>query len=112
MQLVGREYNPHTGVTTEMRLDGGRIVVEQRADVTEMIEANKRMANANSGKRYGDGLMHEVARIPNLIAFKWLREDGLDIYSNEPNMRRKLFRKLNDPEWKYLKTTDKRIILK
>jgi hypothetical protein len=49
--------------------------------------------------------MWHYASIPTGLQMKWLIEEGLDVYDD--NHWPRILRKLNDPEYKYLKTTNK-----
>lgn len=84
----------------------GIVELHHTQDVGHIIEANKMMSNDADYSRKGikEDWWH-YARIPNLVAFKWLKEEGIDIWNK--NHKKKVFAKLADPEYKYLKTTTK-----
>jgi hypothetical protein len=54
-------------------------------------------------------MMHHVAEIPSGVIIKLQREHGLDLFSSDPAEMRKLRRILDDPEFRYLKTTVKKL---
>ena len=76
--------------TVQIRYDG--------YDVPLIVADNKKAQSEHSGKM-GDGL-HKVASIPASILMQWVMEDGHEAVYLDENY---LARKLNDPDWKYLK---------
>lgn len=100
------DYNGATGEETIFhRYHDGSWSVETRADITDVLDANKEQQNhgARPGAIEAPWLRH-VARIPPVIIVKWLNEYGINFYDpdHEPAWRRLL----NSSEWKWLKTTD------
>ena len=91
------DYNSVTDVTT---------VISEYDDVSANLELNKALANDPEywAKGVKAGLAH-YAHIPNSIVTKWLIEDGVNVLDR--NDERKVYRLLNSPEYKYLKTTTK-----
>lgn len=79
--------------------EGGEVVSLQ--DVAPIIEQNRAAYDANDGYT-ADRSMRRVAYIPQVIIQKWLNEDGLDVWN--PEHKQRLMRKLNDPDWRYLRT--------
>ena len=91
------DYNEHTDEAT----------LEYEQDVAPVLEANKAMAN--DPEVWKDGVKNDFAlyaSIPVGLQMKWLVEEGLDVYDD--NAWPQIFRKLNDPQYQYLKTTTKR----
>jgi hypothetical protein len=85
----------------------GSAVIRTRQEVGGILDHNKliRDNDPNRGWRMnGDWRLY--ASIPNVIVHKWL-EEGIDIYSGE--QQDALARKLNDPDWAYLRTANGRI---
>ena len=89
---------------TEVLLDHtGRVIVDTWQDVEPILEANAR----SRGERQR-GELRYVATIPNVILLKWLNEAhargnaGLRMFTKEFDALVK--RKLEDPDWKYLRT--------
>lgn len=79
--------------------DEGTVSVRYEGyDVPLIADANKRAQNDHNGKM-GDGL-HHAATIPASILIQWVAEDGREAVYLDPAY---LTRKLNDPDWKYLK---------
>jgi hypothetical protein len=71
-----------------------------------IIEENKRAETHKVDK----DLWH-VAHIPASVCVKWLVEEGLDVHSSDPDMRRRLMRKLMDSDYRHLAPGMNRIIL-
>jgi hypothetical protein len=89
-------YDPLTDTTT----------IKTMGDSTPYLEINKKMANDNDFTK--KGIKSEFwlyASIPPAVQVKWLIEEGLDVYNRHHGPR--LSQKLEDPQWKYLKTTVK-----
>ena len=101
-------YDSFTGLSQHHEYDSltdtTRIITS--GDSTPYLEINKKMANDNDFTK--KGIQSEFwlyASIPPAVQVKWLIEEGLDIYNRHHGPR--LSRKLEDPDWKYLKTTVK-----
>lgn len=99
-------YDPQTDTT----------YIEKTQDVEPILEANKSLQNWGIGgaARLNDfsrrGIKNNwwhVALIPNLIIEKWLLEEGINVFDRDhwPAVRRKL----NSPDWRYLRTGTGRI---
>jgi len=77
---------------------------EQRVDV--ILDKNRAMANHNNG--YSPSReMRRVGSIPNIVALKWLKEEGWWCF--EPANADKLMRKLNDIDYRWLRTAPGRL---
>lgn len=91
----------------------GTFTIENRQDVEAILEANKQDAVNNrpikEQARKAGGWGAHAARIPLQLVHKWLVEEGLDVYSNDPDQKRRLKQKLNDPEWRHLRTSGGRL---
>lgn len=86
--------------------DGTSTIVSVQ-DVAPALERNKAMAAHNDGWSPSREL-RRAAFIPNIIRQKWLTEEGWDAY--RPDLYgEQLRRKLNDPEWRYLRTAEWRV---
>lgn len=99
------DYDPFTGVTHYFHYDEqtGDWGIESQQDCSQIIEANKILQNEDSYSQ--KGIKNEwwhVASIPVVVQEKWLRE-GIDIFNKDHWHQVK--RKLNDPEYRYLKAT-------
>jgi hypothetical protein len=79
--------------------DGDRLIIKSTQDV-ESILAHNRMLQADTTKTRTKEMRH-VASIPNIIIEQWLKE-GINIFQKEGWERAK--KKLNDPDYRYLRT--------
>lgn len=98
------DRNPLTGEVCYMQVEGDTFRIINTQDVTPIIDANKRAQNAPELTRKGikKDMIH-YASIPNTVILKWRQELGVDVFNHDH--RKKVFSLLNDPEYKYLKTT-------
>lgn len=96
-------YDPLTGVRTQFEdLGDDGFALHTTQDVAGVLDDNKDKRNAGRAYYARDPDMWKAASIPVTIILKWLIEDKLDVY--DPDHLERLKKKLNDPEWKYLKT--------
>jgi len=97
------------GVRRDWRPDGqGGIEIRMSQDVAAVLDHNKAARNHNDGydqKRE----MRRVARIPSMVALKWLNEEGW--WYADPENADRLLKKLNDPDWAHLRTADGQLAL-
>lgn len=112
------EFDAQTGTSVFHHYDDltDTTVIEEVQDVQPYIERNKRIQNMDAGGAKGlseysrkgikDSWWH-VASIPNGVAMKWLKEDGINIY--DENHWPRVKKKLNDPDYKYLRTGTGRV---
>lgn len=99
------DYNPDSGIWTWHELDRAEkktVISYTYDDVDGILDNNKMNYNHVNGWN-ADRSLHKVATIPLSIINKWLIEEGLDIYNGEHADRLK--KKLNDPEWRFLRTS-------
>lgn len=88
------DYNELTDQTT----------LEYVQDVEPLLELNKKLQNETEYSKSGiKQEMWHYASIPNGLVMKWLIEEGLDVYDD--NAWPQIMRKLNDPQYAYLKAT-------
>lgn len=107
MRLFHTETNL-LGVTRQYFCDDdGNISVNASQDLEPLLERNKSVAN-DRGKRVTSDYANPVATIPPIILLKWMNEEGWNAYDadKDPDVDRKLKQKLNDPEWRYLRTSE------
>lgn len=91
------------GVHRHVHLSDDGVFTERLVqDCEPVLEINKAMTLHNDGYTPGRE-MRRAASIPMGVVLKW-REEGIDIFN--PNHAYAIKRKLNDPEWRYLRTAD------
>jgi hypothetical protein len=100
------DFNPLTGERCIFEADAQtntmRLTHEQ--DIGDILDGNKRLANNEDLSRKGIKRdMWHYATVPNAVALKWKQEKGVDVFN--PEHRKAMFKLLNDPEYRYLKTT-------
>lgn len=85
--------------------DGTNSVVSQQsgAVIEDILDHNKALAAENDGWSTGGGrVMRRCASIPLALILKWKVEEGWDAFN--PAHAERLRRKLNDPDYAYLRT--------
>jgi hypothetical protein len=103
------EIKDEDDVTTKMEARNGKLLVVRSQDVAPYLKANAEKRNSFSdwrpyAKRRGQrGEMRHVAEIPNIVVEQWLKE-GIDVFSQDPAMQRRVRWKLDSNEFKYLRT--------
>lgn len=93
------------GAKVRFHLDnnGEDLTVEHTQDVGAIIEHNKALQSMPQRSDWG----RHIASIPEVIVMKWLDEEaarGNHLRMYTPEFNQLIERKLNDPEWKYLRT--------
>lgn len=88
--------------------DGAEI--KSVTDVAPILERNKAMANHNDGWSPSKEL-RRVGSIPFALIHKWLCEDGVNVLDagHDPHAAAYLMRKLNDPDYRHLRTAPGRL---
>ena len=92
---------------TRIHLDsnGQDMAIETIQDVEPILERNKLLRSLDQLNTDG---MKEIAEIPNVILIQWLNEEhargneSLRLFT--PEMDEIVKKKLNDPDWAYLRT--------
>lgn len=69
-------------------------------DAEPAIERNRRLQNDTDHSRKGEWWY--VGHIPNAIIAKWHQDYGIDVFNKDH--RDAVLKKLDDPEWRYLRT--------
>ena len=104
------DYDPYTGVTTTFDYDHSNdiTIIGREQDIQPALERNKALQLDEQYSK--DGIKaswwHE-AFIPNIVIEKFKNEFGLDIFNK--NHIGAIKKKLNDPEYLYLRTTASKI---
>lgn len=78
-----------------------KIHISHSQDVTAILEANKRAREQAEGQRMGE--MVRVATIPDVVAVQWMNE-GINVMAPNKEDLARMKKKLNSPEWAYLRT--------
>lgn len=84
----------------------GKAYLEKIQDVEPILERNKAL-QTHDGKlpmERGEGNFRRVGIIPNVIIEKWKNEFGVDVF--KPADWPKVRALLNDPEWRYLRSSE------
>lgn len=96
-------------VSTKIEGREGKILVVRSQDVAPYLRANEQERNSYSdwrpyAKRRGQrGEMRKVAEIPNIVVEQWLKE-GINVFSQDPAMQRRVRWKLDSNEYRKLRT--------
>lgn len=72
-------------------------------DCQPIFDANKEAQN-HCNPNSPSGELRLVARIPSIFAQKWMNEEGLDIWSPDPDVQRAIDRKLNSSDYEWMRT--------
>jgi hypothetical protein len=106
MRLV--DVTPVPGGYERLYVDeDGNVVDEFIADVEPVLDRNVRYQNGDKPPT-GPG-WEMIFSIPETLAWKWKREIGVDVWSNDPEQQERVKRLVNDLDWKKLKTVDERL---
>lgn len=94
-----------SGIVSHHAFDGDDLIVNRTQDVEPILDDNKAMANE---PQHGD--FRHIGSIPVVIIEKWMNEDGVNILAmGNEEFSAFIERKLNDPDWRHLKTYSGRI---
>tara|TARA_A200000159_G_scaffold133039_1_gene130979 strand:+ start:35006 stop:35305 length:300 start_codon:yes stop_codon:yes gene_type:complete len=75
--------------------------ISHSQDVSAILEQNKIAREQAEGKKMGD--MVRVATIPDVVVIEWMNE-GINVMSPNREDLRRIKKKLNSPEYAYLRT--------
>lgn len=93
-------------VSTSFHMDGHALTVQRVQDVEPILDHNKALQNT---PQRTESFRH-VGTVPNVILEKWINEEGAPVLSMSAHeFKRFIRRKLNDPDYRWLKTTDGRL---
>lgn len=103
-----RRLDSDNGVSSTFHYDsdGDRTTVQTVQDVEPILENNKRLQTLNDGYN-ADRTMKRIASIPLVVVQQWMQEDGVN-WLALPKAEKAVYlrRKLNDPQWRYLRTSE------
>lgn len=98
------EYDPFRGLRIDFEADGDNFHLHYTQDVEPVLEENKAKQNAGRDYYAKDPDMWKIASIPVTVQYEWIRRYGRDpLKSENHDLLRRL---LNDPEWRYLRTSE------
>jgi len=111
MQHYKKEYNPYTDAVEDWYWDADNetFTIRNRHNLGNILEMNKSQAAGSLESRFGGEMLHHVAEIPLCVVTKLKKEHNIDVFTSDPTEKRRLRRLLDDPEWRFLKTTVKRL---
>lgn len=96
-------YDPAYGLTEAFHVNSDvDFAIETTADVEPILDNNKRLSTLNDGYNIARDL-RRIASIPLVIIEKWKNELGVNIF--DKNDAPKVRALLNDPDWRYLRTS-------
>lgn len=101
-RLLAWDGNPH-GTATWWHEDGEGWAVETVQDATALLDMNKEAQN-HCYPYFTDRSAKLVARIPLIVIELWRNRYGIDYYSRDPDVQRKVDDLLNSREWCWLRT--------
>lgn len=105
-RLIDRDPLTGEAVWYEYRAADDSAVITHTQDIEPIIKRNIRSANDDDKTKRGIKKdIWKYAEIPNIVWLKWMHKYGVDVYKRENEQL--LFRLLNDPEYRHLKTTSK-----
>lgn len=94
-------------VKSEFHLIDGDLTVRRVQDVEDIIERNKALQTES---QTWAGTFRHIGTIPNVILERWINESGTNVLSmGNEEFGQFVKRKLNDPDWRWLKTTSGRV---
>lgn len=86
----------------------GNTHIEMQEDVEPLLDQNRLLSNDDAYTQSGmNQEMWHYASIPVVVQMQWLKEYGREQWPLRQGNETLLYRLLNSPEWKYLKTTTK-----
>jgi hypothetical protein len=78
-----------------------KLVIAHTQDVSGILERNKRAREESESRRMGD--MERVACIPDIVVLEWMKE-GINVMAPNKEDLKRMKKKLNSPEYAYLRT--------
>ncbi len=103
------DYDPINGISCFMSWEGEQVVLTHEQDVKiieRVLDQNK--MDQNDPWKTKQGMKRDwwlYARIPTWVEMQWKEKYGVSL--DDKNHRKKILQLINDPEWRWLKATDK-----
>ena len=109
MSLYKSEYDEH-GVLNNYHWneDDQTMAVERKYDCSSILKLNKEQQTASLDSRFGNEMLHHVAEIPMTMILQFKKEHNIDVLSADPSEAKRFMKLLDDPDYRYLKTTVKK----
>lgn len=103
------DHDPLLGITEYHRYDEStdQTIIKSVQDVEPLLDRNKALQNEQDQGWGRTRAIRRAAEIPAIIILKWLNEYGINIYDR--NHWPAVKRKLNDPDWRWLRTAPGRL---
>ena len=105
------DYDPHTGLRTDLEYDeltGKATIITSDPNIAaakKFVDRNQAFANASvTDSGIKKGYWH-YASIPPIVQVE-LRNKGLDMYSKDPSMMKRVYQEINQ-NYAYCKVTQK-----
>lgn len=99
------DYDPMTGITEYfIPGEGDSFSTRIVQDVEPMLARNKAMQNEGKAHWRGQGDFRLEASIPIGVQYEWKRRYGIEVWN--PDHLKDVVKRLNDPEWRYLKCAE------
>jgi hypothetical protein len=84
-----------------------KLHIAHTQDVTPIIDSNRRAYNdSEKSDKWGD--WNRVASIPSVVVMEWMKE-GINVMAPTYEDQKKIKKKLNSPEYAYLRTRKGRL---
>lgn len=93
--------DPLTGVETWFHDDDGGFKIENRQDISAILNQNRALQNQGISKGEKGEFWH-AATVPNVILEMWANEAGMTM--NDPAFKEVVKKKLNDPDNRFMRT--------
>lgn len=90
------------GTQTDCLFDSdGKVIFRTQQETQPVLDYAKDLRNHDDRGYFADGDMRRVASIPTVLVAAWMNE-GIDVFN--PDHQDRVARKLNDPDYFYLRT--------
>lgn len=103
-----RLLNDDGGVSSVFHYDpdGDKSTIETVQDCEPIVENNKALQTDGTTGDFQGKWGRRIASIPLVVAQKWMQEDGVN-WLALPKHEKAVYlrRKLNDPQWRHLRTS-------
>tara|TARA_B110000908_G_scaffold83016_1_gene99396 strand:+ start:897 stop:1196 length:300 start_codon:yes stop_codon:yes gene_type:complete len=77
------------------------LTISHSQDISGILAENKRAREAAEGQKMGENV--RVASIPSVVVMQWM-EEGINVMAPNREDQKRIKKKLNSPEWAYLRT--------